>query len=82
MPELPEDLIGRLLTGPVRRHRIADELGVKKGVSAALKRHVGQMETPHVIERHRKGRRYEVDYRLRPADAGEEPGRIIEMKNS
>ena len=80
MPELSGQMLDRLTQGPVRRHLIAEALGIKRGVSAALLRHARQQEPPHVVERHRKGRKYEVEYHLRSAAPGEDPARIREVR--
>ena len=81
MPELSEQMLAQVTGGPVRRHRIAEALGIKRGVSAVLLRHARRLEPAHVLERrHHKGRRYEVEYHLRPAAPGEDPSRIREVQ--
>ena len=81
MPELSEQMLAQVTGRPVRRHRIAEALGIKRGVSAVLLRHARQLELAHVLERrHHKGRRYEVEYHLRPAAQGEDPSRIREVR--
>ena len=81
MPELSEQMLAQVTGQPVRRHRIAEALGIKRGVSAVLLRHARRLEPAHVLERrHHKGRRYEVEYHLRPAAPGEDPSRIREVR--
>lgn len=80
MPQLSEQMLAQVIEKPVRRHHIAKALGVKTGISATLLRHAAQLDRPHVLERRHKGRKYEVEYHLRPAAPGEDPGRIREVR--
>ncbi len=79
MTVFPSALIRRLKASPMPRHRIADELGVPKHIGTMLQRKARHLTPPHVVERRRKGQKHEVEYRLRPAVAGEKAGTIFEV---
>jgi hypothetical protein len=82
MPDLSERMLAEVIEKPVRRHLIAEALGIKRGVSATLLRHARQLEAPHVLERRHKGRKHEVEYHLRRAGPGEDPARIREVRSA
>lgn len=76
MAEIPQELIARLLAGPVPRDDVATSLGAKGSVSVLLSAHARRMRPSHVVERYSTGAA--ISYRLRPREPGEVSGQIKE----
>ena len=74
--DFSQDMLDRLIAGPVPRADIAASLATTASVSIILSGHARRMQPPHLVKRHIKGA--DISYRLRPAVAGEVAGQVKE----
>lgn len=75
--EFPDHLWRELLEGWVPRQRILQVLGIDNGVRRAVT--AMAKEIGCVAERRDKGKAFVIAFHLRPAEAGEEPGTLIDV---
>jgi hypothetical protein len=77
--DISQELLARLIAGPIKRHVIVDEIGVPKGIRYILQRESRKLRSPYVVERRLRGQKHQVEYRLRPATIGETAGQVNEV---
>ncbi len=79
MVDLSQQLLARLIAGPVKRHVIKDEIGQSKGIKRIVQREARRLQPPHVAERRLTRKKYQVEYRIRPAKIGEMAGQLNDV---